>query len=382
MKTAIVHDWLTGMRGGEKVLEVFCELFPDADLYTLLHVPGSVSPVIADRPIHTTFVQNLPRAAKWYRYYLPLFPTAIEMFDLRQYDLVLSTSHCVAKGVITAPHTCHISYVHTPMRYVWDLFNDYFGPHRMGWLKRLLISFFSTYLRTWDAASAGRVDHYISNSAYVAGRIRKYYRRDATVIHPPVSVDKFSVREGDGDYYLVVSAFAPYKRIDLAVEAFAKMGKKLKVVGSGQDAQRLREMSGPNIEYTDWLEGHQVIEAFEHCKAFIFPGEEDFGITPVEAQAAGRPVIAYARGGALETVCGAYVDAPERPDPCTGVFFREQTVESLCEAVEFFERENPISPREALRTHAETFARDLFKENIRAFIEEKMTAWQNGARHV
>ena len=369
MKIALVHDWLTGMRGGEKVLEVMCEIWPEADLYTLLHLKGKLSPVIERLSIHTSFIQRMPRAAQWYRNYLPLMPTAIEQFDLRGYDLVLSTSHCVAKGVITQPTTCHVSYIHTPMRYVWEMFDEYFGPHRVGAFKRAVISFFANYLRMWDVASADRVDDFIANSHHVAKRIAKHYQRPATVIHPPVDTARFSVGQAE-DFYLIVTALAPYKRVDLAVEACAKSKRKLKVVGTGQDAERLQDLGGEYVEFLGWQDDETVADLYRCCRAFLFPGEEDFGITPLEAQASGRPVIAFGKGGALETVRGL-----DREDP-TGVFFTEQTAESMIEAMDQFEQnEHKFDPAKT-RGHALTFDREVFRRKIKEHVEKTYADYQ------
>ncbi len=369
MKVALVHDWLTGMRGGEKVLEVMCEVWPEADIYTLLHVKGALSPTIEGRRIHTSFIQKLPRAAKWYRNYLPLMPTAIEQFDLRGYDLVLSTSHCVAKGVITAPSTCHVSYLHTPMRYVWDLFEDYFSVQRVGRLKRMVISFFASYLRTWDVASSTRVDQYLCNSSHVAKRIAKYYRRDAVVVHPPVDTQRFTIDEPE-DFFLCVSALAPYKRIDLAVQACAKLGRKLKIVGTGQDAQRLKPLAGGHVEFLGWQDDATIDELYRKCRAFIFPGEEDFGITLVEAQASGRPVIAFGKGGALETVRGLDAEHP------TGVFFAEQSVDSLVDALKAFEEHEDRFDPLMIQKHAKAFDREVFRRKIKEQVEAAYRRYQ------
>ncbi len=362
MKIALIHDWLTGMRGGEKVLEVMCELWPEADLYTLLYVPGKLTPAIESRKIITSGIQKLPKAVEWYRYYLPLMPTAIEQFDLREYDLVLSTSHCVAKGVITQPATCHISYIHTPMRYVWELFEEYFGAQRTGRFKRLIISFFANYLRLWDVASANRVDDFIANSGHVAKRIAKHYRRESTVIHPPVDTARFSMGQPE-DFYLVVSALAPYKRIDLAVQACARMRRKIKVVGTGQDEELLRRIGGEYIDFLGWQDDATIVELYQKCRAFLFPGEEDFGITPLEAQASGRPVIAFGKGGALETVRGLHEEDP------TGVFFHEQTVDGLSQAIATFEQNESRFDPEKTRAHALTFDREVFRRRIKEHVE-------------
>ncbi|MCZ7586581.1 MAG: glycosyltransferase [Deltaproteobacteria bacterium] len=368
-RVAIVHDWLTGMRGGEKVLEVMCELWPDADLFTLLHVPDRLSPSIERMRIRTSFVQDLPNAPSWYRYYLPFFPSAIESFDFSEYDLVISSSHCVAKGARVRPGATHVSYVHTPMRYVWDMYDEYFGPQRVKYAAiRAAIGVVAERLRRWDVRTVDRVTHYTCNSAYVAERIKRIYGRDARVIHPPVDIERFEPAETIGDYYLVLSAMAPYKRVDLAIEAAARGGFKLKVAGIGEDEKRMRAHAPANVEFLGWVSDDEKAELYAHCRAFIFPGEEDFGITPLEAQAAGRPVIAYAKGGALETVIGAY-PGEKCPRDATGVFFREQTVEALIDAVRYCEEHMDRFDPEDLRRHAFGFGRQRFAGELRAFVE-------------
>jgi len=285
LRVALVHDWLTGMRGGEKVLEVFCEIFPQADLYTLLYIPGSISDIIANREIKTSFIQKLPTAKKHYRSMLPLFPMAIESFNLEGYDLVLSSSHCVAKGVMTAPKTLHVSYIHTPMRYVWDMYHEYFGEKRG--LKGKAISLFAHYLRMWDVCSSKRVDYFISNSRHVARRVEKYYGRASTVIYPPVDCGRFRILPAPEDYYLMVSAFAPYKRIDLAIEAFNLLGLKLKIVGTGQEEKKLRKMARGNIEFLGRRTDSEIADYYGRCRALIFP-------VPMERT---WPVVRPARAG-------------------------------------------------------------------------------------
>lgn len=368
MRVALVHDWLTGMRGGEKVLEVFCELYPEADLFTLIHVPGSVSEIIEKRLIKTSFIQRLPFSKKRYRSMLPLFPLAIEGFNLNGYDLVVSSSHCVAKGVIPPPDSAHISYIHTPMRYVWDMYHEYFGGTG---LKARAINLFVHYLRMWDVSSSARVDSFIANSRHVAKRVEKYYRREADVIHPPVECGRFRLISGKpDDYYLAVSAFAPYKRLDMAVDAFNRLGHKLKIIGTGQDEKKLKQMAGANIEFLGWKTDTEIAEYYSRCKALIFPGEEDFGIVPLEAMASGRPVIAYGKGGALETIIPASGSLKSAGEP-TGVFFYEQTVDALIEAVGDFEKNmNDFDPA-SIRTHALTFDRPIFKERIREHISKR-----------
>ena len=393
MRVALVHDWLTGMRGGEKCLEVFCQLFPDADLYTLLHIPGKLSPSIERMKIHTSFIQKMPFSKRGYRNYLPFFPTAIEQFDLRGYDMVLSSSHCVAKGVITQPMTCHISYIHTPMRYVWELYNDYFGEDRIGWLKRKVVPPITNYLRMWDVASSNRVDYYLANSHHVARRVKKHYQRDARVINPPVNFSLFDLSEKTEDYFLIVSALAPYKRIDLAIETFNQLKLPLKIIGTGEMEKKLRQMAGPNIEFLGWRTDEEVCDYYMRCRAFIFPQEEDFGITPLEAQACGKPVIALGRGGALETVIGAFAEdgmpseldherlpAASRPAPgeaITGVFFRRQTVTSLAYAVRAYQKLADRFDPAAIRRNAMRFATPRFAEEIKQFITEKYAEFRD-----
>ncbi len=366
-KTALVHDWLTGMRGGEKVLEVLCELFPQADLFTLVHNPGSVSQLIENRRIFTAFTNRLPFKARRYRYYLPLFPTAIELFNFKGYDLILSTSHCAAKGVRTPPDALHISYLHTPMRYVWDMYEEYFGADKIGAVQRVIIPLFANYLRMWDVSSANRVDYFIANSRHVANRIGKYYRREAAVIHPPVDIASPRAGETTGDYYLIVSALVPYKRVDLAIEVFNRLGKPLRIIGSGPEERKLKKMAGKTVHFLDWQPAEKLAGHYAGCRALIFPGEEDFGIVPVEAQACGKPVIAFAKGGALETVIG-YDGSNE--GACTGVFFREQGETALGEAVARFESLQWDAA--VIRSHAQKFGKVQFTRQIQKFIEAKV----------
>jgi len=374
MKVAIIHDWLTGMRGGEKCLEVFCELFPQAHIYTLLYVPGSVSPAIERIPIHTTFIQRLCRPIT-YRYLLPLYPTAIEQIDLRGYDLILSSSHCVAKGIVPPPDALHLCYCHTPMRYVWDQYAVYFPAERMRWPKRWIVPLVANYLRTWDVAASHRVDHFVANSTHVAGRIRKYYGRNADVIHPPVDCDRFHMREDKDNFYLMVTALAPYKRVDLAVEAFNRLGSPLVIIGSGQEEGVLRRRAAGNIRFLGWQPDDVVAEHYARCRAFIFPGEEDFGITPVEAQAAGRPVVAFGRGGVVETVIP--LNDLESKTP-TGVFFQEPTAEALAEAVRTFEAREDAFDSQAIRQNALRFDRSRFKQQISQMVQSRWNQWREG----
>lgn len=373
LKIAIIHDWLVSMRGGEKIVENLCEMFPGCDIYTLLYRPGSVSPVIETHKIYTSFVNQLPFKNTKYRYYLPLFPTAIEKFNIKPYDLIISSSHCVAKGIIPSPDTLHVSYIHTPMRYVWDMYHDYFEKDNTNLLIRKLIPFFANYLRMWDVASANRVDWFIANSQHVANRIKKYYGRESTIIHPPVEIDLFSVNKKNDNYYLIVSALVPYKRVDLAIQAFNEMKKPLLIVGEGPSLKRLQSLAGPTIQFIKWQPLTKLSKYYEGCKALIFPGEEDFGIAPVEAQLCGKPVIALGKGGALETIIG-FDDQNEKK--CTGIFFYDQSVESLIHAVTKFE--NIEWDTSFIHSNAKKFSKDRFKSEMMAFIEGKMEQFLEG----
>ena len=367
MKVAIVHDWLTGMRGGERCLEVFCELFPQAHLYTLLHVPNSTSPLIEQMPIRTSFIQNLPFSKKAYRKYLPLFPIAVESFSLKGYDLILSCSHCVAKGAIPPPDAPHISYILTPMRYAWDMYEEYF----MG-KKNRMIPLFIHYLRIWDVTSTQRVDHFLCISKHVANRIKKFYRREAEVIHPPVNIKRFKLQNKKEDFFLIVSSFVPYKKIDLAVEAFNRLGYPLKIIGAGPEGKRLSAMAKSNVEFLGWQSDEVVADYYSQCRALIFPGEEDFGIVPLEAMASGKPVIAYGRGGALETIVSYNQQVKMEQLAPTGLFFYEQNVDSLIDAVELFcKLEKKFDPV-AIRNHALQWDREIFKNKIKENIFEKL----------
>lgn len=364
-KVALVHDWLTGMRGGEKVLEELCRMFPHASIFTLVHHKGSVSELIENHPIIESPIIRLPFGRKRFRAWLPLFPWGIESFDLRGYDLVISTSHCVAKGVIPPPDALHIAYVHTPMRYVWDMRSDYLGSDRLNVITRLAAGFMTHYLRNWDVISSSRVDRFVANSNHVKRRIEKYYRRTADVIFPPVDTDMFQI--GDSpceDYYLTVSALVPYKRVDIAVEACSRLGVRLIVVGDGPERNRLERMAGKTVQFKGNMTPGDLLKLYQKCMALIYPGEEDFGITPVEVQAAGRPVVAFGRGGIMDTV---RTDS----DRCTGAFFHEQSVESLMETIKGFDpfRYDPMFAR----SNAERFSRGRFISQMTEFIEQ---AWQ------
>ena len=365
LKVALVHDWLTGMRGGEKCLEVLCELFPEADLYTLLHQKGKLSQNIESKSIRTSFVQHLPFGLKKYRHYLPLFPLAIEQFDLSAYDLIVSSSHCVAKGVRRNNSTYHISYVHTPMRYVWDQFNTYFRQPRTSWPVRIGAELMRPYLQRWDRNTAKRVDTFLCNSNNIRKKILEYYGRESQVIYPPVDLSRFKPGDTKADYYLMVGAFAPNKRVDLAVHAFNKLKLPLKISGSGQDEEYCRSIAGETIEFLGTLSNEKLLELYQQARALVFPGEDDFGITPLEAQACGTPVIAFAAGGVLETVTDQ-----------TGLFFKEQKVEALVKAVEIMERKWEVFVPEKFQEQLSRFGRGHFKEQMAHAIEFGYRQWK------
>jgi len=364
MKVALVHDWLTGMRGGEKVLEVVCGLYPDADIHTLFHWRGSVSEAIERHRIHTSFLQHMPLARSQYRRYLPLFPMAVEQFDLDGCDLVISSSHCAAKGVVAPGRARHVCYCHSPMRYAWDQFDAYFGPERVGavasrWLYRPVLS----RLARWDAATAHRVHRFIANSRHVAARIRRYYNREATIVYPPVDTVFYQPAAVSSEsHFLIVSAFVPYKRIEIAIDACRRIGTPLRIVGDGPDRERLRRVSGPDVTFLGALPDEQLRSEYQRARALIMPGEEDFGIVPVEAQACGRPVVALARGGALETVT----------DGETGVLFAEATAESLADALRRLDSVSFDPVR--IRAGAERFSRDRHASAMRAVIDDSLAA--------
>jgi glycosyltransferase involved in cell wall biosynthesis len=363
LKIALVHDWLNGMRGGEKCLEVMCELFPQAHLHALFHEKGKMSPTIEAMNIRTSFVQKLPFVRRKYRLYLPLFPKAIESLDFSEYDLVISLSHCVSKGAVAREGAKHVCYCFTPMRYVWDMYEHYFGKGRGGFAGKLM-PLFAPRLRRWDVASSARVTRFVAISENVRERIKRIYNRDADVIYPPVDCELFKPSGAVKDYYLIISALVPYKRVDVAIEAFRRSGRRLVIIGVGQSERGLRKMRGGNIDFLGWKPDEEIARYYASCRAFIFPGVEDFGIAPLEAQAAGRPVVAFGRGGALETVVPP--DNREGRKP-TGIFFREQTPEALNAALDEFEnREDAFDPN-AARENALRFDRKIFKKRVEEY---------------
>jgi glycosyltransferase involved in cell wall biosynthesis len=371
-RVAIIHYWFVSHGGGERVVEALAELFPQADIFTLVVDDARVPSSLRRRRIYPSFLQNIPGARRFHRYFLFLQPLALEKFDLSGYDLVISSESGPAKGVITSPKTCHVCYCHSPMRYLWDVGPEY--RRSMGPFVEPVFSLAAHYMRLWDLASANRVDHFIANSRFVASRIRKYYRRDSSVIHPPVNIPAVEVHDNHQGYYLVVSRLVNYKRIDLAVEACRQTGRELRIVGEGPEYKALKRITGPTVRFLGSLSDTEMQQQVADCRAFLLPGEEDFGIAPVEAQSYGRPVIAFASGGALETVRGIFDCGPFVQNP-TGVFFSKQSVDCLVEAMSRLEKMEPIFSAQAIRSHALQFGRERFKEKMAEFLAGAMAQW-------
>jgi glycosyltransferase involved in cell wall biosynthesis len=378
-RVAIVHYWFVNRRGGERVVEAIADMFPNADLYALVVDREKLSPALQKRSVKSSFLQKIPGSRRWHRHMLPLYPFALEQFDLRGYDLVLSSESGPAKGVLTDSHSCHICYCHSPMRYLWDFYHAYMNGKSLGALSRPVFSVAAHFLRLWDAASAARVDHFVANSQNVAARIRKHYRRESTVIHPPVKVHAGYLADRIEEYYLVVGQLVDYKRIDLAIEACNRLGRRLHIVGDGEQWKSLRKQAGPTIEFCGALCDEDLREQYAHCRALLFPGEEDFGIVPVEAMSFGRPVIALGRGGVMETVRGFYADAPAPAETSCGVFFREQSTDSLVEAIRAFEATESRFLPFFISQQAEPFDETHFQEKFGEFVSEKLEERQYSA---
>jgi glycosyltransferase involved in cell wall biosynthesis len=368
-RVAIVHDWLTGMRGGEKVLEAICELYPEATLHTLVRIPGSVAPQIERRHVKSSAVQWLPNAGRFYRHYLPLFPAAVELFDLDGYDLVISSSHCAVKSVVRSGRATHVCYCHSPMRYAWDQFPAYFGPDQVGTFRSRLLRPVLAAMARWDAATAGRVDRFLANSQYVAGRIRRYYNRGSAVVYPPVDTVFYrppaaTVEEyrGANQRFLVVSALVPYKRVETAIEACRLAGVRLTIVGRGPEEPRLRQLAGSGVEFLGWVSDETIRNLYGTAVAVLLPGREDFGMVPVEAQACGTPVVALKAGGACETVL----------DGVTGVLVEDGSPEGFAEGLARV-RAVAFDPA-AIRANAERFSRERFMTDFQSAVSDAMAA--------
>ena len=364
IKTALAHHWFLSVSGGERVCEAIFEMLGEPDLFCILWDAKGIPPALKGFTPTATFLQRIPAIKKFYRYCAMLFPLAVESLDLRGYDLVVSSDYSCMKGILTDPETCHICYCHSPMRYAWNLFQEY--QRESGLIKRMMISSTMHYLRQWDYAAAARVDLFVANSETVRQRISKYYRRDAEVIYPPCDVERFSVADRVEDYYLYVGRLVPYKRADLAVEAFNRNRKKLVVVGDGPQMSWLKSIASTNVEFLGFVNDKDLVSLYSGCKALIFPGEEDFGLVPVEAQASGRPVIAFARGGATETVVHGR----------TGILFESQTPGALDAAVREFESLSESFDPHAIRNHALIFSKENFVRNFKLFVERSLEQFE------
>jgi glycosyltransferase involved in cell wall biosynthesis len=371
LRVAIVHYWLLAYAGAEREIAAVLEVFPQAELFVLV-ADEKIATRFAPHRVTTSFLQRLPGSRRFYRHLLPLNPFALEQFDLRGYDVVISIESGPAKGVITSSSTCHINYCNSPMRYIWDMYHEYTNGKEMRGLTRLIFKAVAHYMRMWDLASAFRVDYFIANSNYIAGRIRKFYRRDSAVIYPPVDVAAGYVADSTEDYYLVVGRLVDYKRVDLAVEACNRLKRRLRVVGMGPQYRRLKKLAGPSIEFLGNLPEAQKNEQYAHCRALLFPAEEDFGIVPVEAHSFGRPVIAFGRGGALETVRGPFADEEGIDRSCDGIFFAEQTADSLVDAMLVFEAsEQAFCPAE-IALNSVRFSTQRFKQEMADFVATRV----------
>lgn len=367
MKIAIVHDWLVSYAGSEKVLEALLTIYPEADLFsTVDFLAKDQRDFIMDKPVQTTFIQKLPFSKKKYRQYLPLMPLAIEQLDVSKYDVVLSSSHAVAKGVITGPDQLHISYIHSPIRYAWDLQHQYLKESNLQkGIKGMVAKSVLHYMRMWDYRTSNSVDQFLANSAFIGNRVKKVYQRSAKVIYPPVDVSAFTLRKEKEDFYLTASRMVPYKKMDLIVNAFAGMpDKQLYVIGDGPDMDKIKQKATANITLLGYQSFEVLLDYMQRARAFVFAAEEDFGITPVEAQACGTPVIAYGKGGALETVRGMHQENP------TGLFFKVQEEQAIQAAVAHFEQECSQFDAENIRQHALQFSPDIFKHQIKEYVGE------------
>ncbi len=361
-RVAIVHDWLPVYAGAERVLEQILEVVPQSDVFSLIEfLPDDQRAFLGGREVTTSFIQRMPFARRWYRYYLGLAPLAIEQFDLRGYDLVISSSYVVAKAVLTTPKQLHVSYVHSPVRYAWDLYFQYLeeGGITRG-LRSMIARATLHYIRNFDVATANRVDHFLANSAFVADRIRKTYRREAQVIHPPVDVESFSLQPEKDDYYITASRMVPYKRMDVIAEAFTQLAdRRLVIVGDGPERSRIAEKAGPNVEMVGYKSQDELVDLISRARAFVFAAEEDFGIVPCEAQATGTPVIGFGSGGVTETVV----------DGVTGVLFDRQDADSIADAVRRFESMGTRFEPSEIRSHAMRFSQEAFRDGLRTYLE-------------
>jgi glycosyltransferase involved in cell wall biosynthesis len=379
LRVAIVHDWFYTRGGAERVVEVLADIFPQADLFALFARPETMSPVLRSRKLTTSWLQKIPLIHRFHRHTLMLHPIALEQFDLTGYDLVISSTAGTVKGVITSTNTLHVCYCYSPMRYIWDMYSAY--AREMPPITRLVFAFTAHRVRLWDYAAAGRVDQFACDSKYVASRIRKYYRRDSEVIYPPIDIQSMTMADRQEDYYIALGRLVNYKRFDLAIEACNQLQRPLKIIGTGPELRRLQKLAGPTVEFVGAVPDAKKHELLGRCRALLFPGEEDFGIVPVEAQAHGRPVIAFGGGGALETVVGLECGCECAKD-ATGIFFLEQTVGSLVRAMERFEQVSSSFVPETIRRHAMEFDESIFRERIIGFLERQVRVGSSGPDRV
>lgn len=379
MKKALIHDWLSVYGGAEKCVESFTNIWDDFDVFSLIDYLSDEDRhiILKGKQVQTSFIQNMPFADKKYRNYLPLFPFAIEQFDLSEYEVILSSSHAVAKGVLTRPDQLHISYVYSPIRYAWDLHFQYLRESGLdhgikGWLAK----YFLHKIRLWDASTAHRVDHYIAISHYIARRIEKTYGKKADVIYPPVDTDSFTIGETTENYYVTSSRMVPYKKIDLIVEAMSQTNHKLLVIGTGPDWEKIKAKAGSNVELLGYQSFENMKKILQNAKAYIFAAEEDFGIAPIEAQACGIPVIAFGKGATLETIKGNFASKSDVSDEDTGIFFEEQNIDSLLNAVELFEKFQHKFNKDIIRTNALRFSKERFEREFEEKINTLYTEWK------
>lgn len=379
MRVAIVHHWFISLAGGERVVDTIASIFPTADVFTLFLDKRNLSPALRKHKITTSFLDKTPTARRAHRHFLPFYPLAVEMLDLSGYDLVITSDSGPMKGVLTDPGSTHICYCHSPMRYLWDGHSAYLQS--MSPLTKTIFGLTSHYVRNWDYAAAQRVDHFIANSKYVAGRIHKYYRRDSTVIHPPINTSQSFLADKHDGYYLAVGRLVSYKRTNILIDACSALGRKLVIAGDGPELKQLKKMSSKNVQFCGEVDESQLRNLYAHCRALLFAADEDFGMVPLEAQSYGRPVIAFGKGGSLETVRGTYAQTrkqnAEDDAAITGVFFKEQTADSLAEAILCFESSEQMFVPEHIQLHARKFDTAIFLDRMRNYIDSVISNSSN-----
>jgi glycosyltransferase involved in cell wall biosynthesis len=383
MRVAIVHHWFISLAGGERVVAAIANMFPTADLFTLFLDKSKLPPALRDRRMATSFLDRIPAARKAHRHFLPLYPLAVEMLDLSGYDLVITSDSGPMKGVITDPDSTHICYCHSPMRYLWDGHSAYLRMMRP--FTQTLFGLISHYVRNWDCAAAQRVDYFVANSNYVAGRIRKYYHRESAVIHPPINTSHGFLANRHEDYYLAVGRLVPYKRTDILIETCRKLGRKLVIAGDGPEMKRLTKKSPKNVEFLGEVNDSQLRNLYSQCRALLFAADEDFGMVPLEAQSYGRPVIAFGKGGSLETIVGTSDPNHKRRDAddraITGIFFQQQTADSLAQAILRFEASEEAFVPQHIQSHARNFDTSVFMERMRNFVSHALASTSISQRY-